>query len=109
MSSPQARAVRVRATPDQAAEALRDVLTDSRGGPNRRRILGALAERPRNANRLAEALDLDYKTVRHHLSVLEEADAVTRSNDSYGAVYVPTDRTRRHWELVEQAADTDSD
>jgi DNA-binding transcriptional ArsR family regulator len=107
MGSTSARAVRVRSTPDQAVEELRDVLTGSRGSPNRRRILRALAERPRNANRLADALDLDYKTVRHHLSVLEEADAVTCSNDGYGAVYVPTARMRRHWTLVEGVDDAD--
>ena len=33
-------------------------LAGTRGGPNRARILRALDERPRNANRLAEDLDL---------------------------------------------------
>lgn len=77
------------------------VLTGTRGGPNRVRILRALAERPRNANQLAADLDLDYKTVRHHLGVLEENDVVRDSGDDYGAVYLPTDRTRHHWDVVE--------
>lgn len=78
------------------------VLTGTRGGKNRARILRALDERPRNANQLAEALDLDYKTVRHHLDVLCENDVLADSGDDYGAVYVLTDRTRAHWDTVEE-------
>ncbi len=78
------------------------VLTGTRGGANRVRLLRAVDERPRNANQLAEELDLDYKTVRHHLDVLMENDIVENSGDDYGAVYLVTDRTRQHWETVEQ-------
>ncbi|MFC3476649.1 ArsR/SmtB family transcription factor [Halobacterium litoreum] len=77
------------------------VLTGTRGGPNRVRLLRAVNERPRNANQLAEDLDLDYKTVRHHLEVLVDNDIVESSGDDYGAVYLPTDRARTHWETVE--------
>jgi DNA-binding transcriptional ArsR family regulator len=81
------------------------VLTGTRGGENRARVLVAVAERPRNPNQLAEALDLDYKTVRHHLDVLVEHDIVAASGDEYGAVYGPTDRVRRHWDVVETILD----
>ena len=76
------------------------VLTGTRGGKNRVRLLRAIDDRPRNANQLAEDLDLDYKTVRHHLDVLTENDIVQSSGDDYGAVYLPTDRARHHWETV---------
>ena len=78
------------------------VLTGTRGGRNRIRILRALDERPRNANQLAEDLDLDYKTVRHHLEVLEDNGILEDSGDDYGAIYLPTDRARKHWETVEE-------
>jgi DNA-binding transcriptional ArsR family regulator len=78
------------------------VLAGTRGGANRARILRALDERPRNANRLAEDLDLDYKTVRHHLDVLAENNVVRDSGDDYGAVYLPTDQARVHWETIEE-------
>ena len=81
------------------------VLAGTRGGPNRARLLRALDERPRNANRLAEDLDLAYKTVRHHLDVLEENDVVESTGQEYGAVYLPTERTRTHWETVEDIID----
>jgi DNA-binding transcriptional ArsR family regulator len=78
------------------------VLTGTRGGQNRARILRALDERPRNANQLAEDLDLDYKTVRHHLDVLGENGVVEDSGEDYGAVYSPTEAARDHWDTVEE-------
>lgn len=78
------------------------VLTGTRGGENRTRILRAVEERPRNANKLADALDLDYTTIRHHLDVLLENDIVEKRGGDYGAVYLPTTRARQHWEIVEQ-------
>lgn len=81
------------------------VLTGARGGPNRVRILRAVDERPRNANQLAEDLDLDYTTVRHHLDLLMEHDVLRNSGDGYGTVYLPTDRVQNHWETVEEIID----
>lgn len=78
------------------------VLTGTRGGPNRARILQTIDDQPRNANQLAEALELDYKTVRHHLDVLRENGIVTRSGDEYGAIYLPSEQARAHWALIEQ-------
>lgn len=77
------------------------VLTGTRGGENRVRMLQALDARPRNANQLADDLDLDYKTVRHHLDVLVENNIVKSSGDDYGAIYMPTDQARHHWETIE--------
>jgi DNA-binding transcriptional ArsR family regulator len=77
------------------------VLTGTRGGTNRVRILRALDEQPRNANQLAEDLDLDYKTVRHHLDVLMDNDVLTNSGDDYGAVYLPSEQARHHWDTIE--------
>jgi predicted ArsR family transcriptional regulator len=77
------------------------VLAGTRGGSNRARILTAIHDRPRNANQLAEDLDLDYKTVRHHLDVLTDNGVVQSSGDDYGAVYLLTDRAQHNWETIE--------
>ncbi len=81
------------------------VFTGTRGGSNRARILRAVDKRPRNTNQLANDLDLDYKTVQHHLTVLGENDIVENSGDTYGAVYLPTDRVQDYWETVETIFD----
>jgi DNA-binding transcriptional ArsR family regulator len=77
-------------------------LAGTRGGPNRVRILNAIDEQPRNANQLAEDLGLAYNTVQHHLDVLETNDLVTSSDADYGQVYLPSDRTRTHWDTVSE-------
>ncbi len=78
------------------------VLTGTSGGKNRLRMLRTLRDRPRNANQLAESLDLDYTTVRHHLSVLDEHDLVIKSGDGYGVIYQVSSTVRDRWETIEQ-------
>jgi predicted ArsR family transcriptional regulator len=78
------------------------LLASSRGAQTRVRLLRTLAERPRNANQLAEELDLDYTTVRHHLDVFIENNVVETSGDEYAAAYLLTDRTQANWDTVEE-------
>jgi DNA-binding transcriptional ArsR family regulator len=64
------------------------LLCGTRGGPNRLRILEQLERSPANAHQLASSLDLDYRTVRHHLRLLERNGAVARPvGDAYAAPY----------------------
>jgi len=64
------------------------LLFGTRGGPNRRRILDELVRSPANAHQLAAALSLDYRTVRHHLRLLERNGAVVRPvGDAYATPY----------------------
>ncbi|HKU49738.1 MAG TPA: winged helix-turn-helix domain-containing protein [Nitrososphaera sp.] len=59
----------------------------SRGGENRVRIIDLLKGQPYNMNQLAEALDLDYKAIQHHVGVLEKNNMVTRAGEKYGVLY----------------------
>ena len=63
------------------------VFTGNRGGPNRARLVIALKERPMNANQLADALGMDYKTIRHHLSVLTKNRLILGEGEGYGTMY----------------------
>jgi len=63
------------------------LLGGTRGGPTRAEILKTLRDRPLNANQLAEALRVDYKTIQHHLRVLEENGlAAPSEKGAYGAM-----------------------
>ena len=81
------------------------LLASSRGGQTRVRILRALDARPRNANRLAEELDVEYTTVRHHLDVLMENNLVRRSGDDYGAIYRFTEQLEANRDTLEEVLD----
>jgi DNA-binding transcriptional ArsR family regulator len=60
----------------------------TKGGPTRGRLILALKEEPGNANQLAERLGVDYKTVRHHLGVLQRNGLVSFAGDGgYAATY----------------------
>lgn len=85
------------------------VLASSRGGPTRVRILQKLDERPRNANQLANTLDMDYTTIRHHLDVLLDNNVVRRTDEAYAAVYLITDQAKVNWETVEEIFDAVDD
>ena len=82
-------------------KALWYLLAGTRGGENRARIIRLLTDRPRNANQLSEALDVDYNTVRHHLDVMLDHDVVETGGEEYGAMYFLTDRFERHREEFE--------
>src|SRR6266516_1426167 len=79
------------------------LLGGTRGGPTRAEILKTLRDRPLNANQLAGVVRLDYKTIEHHLRVLEENGLVTSSQKgAYGAVLFLTPTIEQAWPLVEE-------
>jgi len=59
----------------------------SKGGDNRIKIIDLLKERPYNINQLAEVLELDYKAVQHHITVLEKNNLVGKMGEKYGILY----------------------
>jgi DNA-binding IclR family transcriptional regulator len=81
------------------------LLFGTRGGPNRRRLLEHLVRSPANAHQLAAALGLDYRTVRHHLRILERNGAVTRPvGNAYAAPYEICASTSAYLETLEPTA-----
>ena len=63
------------------------LIAGTRGGPTRARIIETLKETPQNANQLATLLGMDYRTIRHHLGVLEKNRIITSAGDGYGTTY----------------------
>lgn len=79
------------------------LLGGTRGGANRAEILKILHDRPSNANQLAERLRVDYKTVQHHLRVLEENGLVVPSEKgAYGAVLFLTPKMEEALPLLDE-------
>ena len=62
-------------------------LAGTRGGPVRLKILGLIQAHPRNINDIAAKLGLDYKTVQHHMRVLEKSGMVVSTKKKYDNAY----------------------
>ena len=78
------------------------LLSGSVGGYNRGRILEELFKQPRNANELSKNLCLDYKTIRHHLEVLEKNNLATYTGSGYGKMYFPSDLLEKNKEYFDE-------
>jgi len=63
------------------------IFAGMRGGPTRIRILELISSRPSNMNQIKKELSLDYKTVQHHIKILEENRLVTSEEKKYGTIY----------------------
>jgi len=78
------------------------LLAGSAGGVNRGRIIDELFSQPHNANDLSNVLNLDYKTIRHHLDVLEKNNLITTTGKGYGQMYFPSDMIEKNKELFDE-------
>ena len=64
------------------------LLAGTRGGPTRAIIVNSLRKVPMNKNQLSKKLNLDYKTVEHHLKILVDNNMLSIINKGkYGAAY----------------------
>ena len=76
------------------------LIAGTKGGETRGKIIDLLKRNPSNANRIAEMLNLDYKTIRHHLEVLEKNNVITPINKgNYGAVYFLSEDMKLNYKL----------
>jgi DNA-binding transcriptional ArsR family regulator len=67
----------------------------TRGGNARLRICTLLREKPLNANQLSNSLNLNYRTVKHHLETLTKNGFVAEIGTGYGKAYTLTEEFDR--------------
>jgi len=78
------------------------LLAGMKGGINRARIIKSLHERPFNANQLSEELNLDYKTVRHHIKILEQNNIIKPSGEKYGKMYFLSNEMEENYDVFNE-------
>lgn len=67
------------------------VFAGTKGGPTRVKIMQLLLARPYNINQIRAKLKMDYKTVAHHIKMLEGNSLVTYGDQKrYASMYFPT-------------------
>jgi DNA-binding transcriptional ArsR family regulator len=94
--------------PERLDPAFRRVMTflflGTKGGGNRIRIVRLLRQEALNANKIGERLDLDYKTIKHHLEILEEHKVVVLSSPkgTYGTIYFLSQYFEKQLDMLEE-------
>jgi DNA-binding transcriptional ArsR family regulator len=78
------------------------LIAGTRGGATRAKIIEILKETPQNANQLATQLKMDYRTIRHHLEVLEKNKIITTAGEGYGVTYFLSTAMEENYELFEE-------
>ena len=81
------------------------LFVNSKGGSTRIKIISLLRMRNLNANQLSMALEMDYKCISHHLSVLEKNNIIKRVGERYGATYRISTLTEVNFEIFEEIID----
>ena len=79
------------------------LIAGMRGGVTRARIITTLKDSPQNANQLANLVGKDYRTIRHHLSVLEKNRIIMSAGDKYAATYFLSPEMEENYSLFEES------
>ena len=72
-------------------EIFTSVFTGMSGRYTRLRIICSITEIPMNTLELSKKLELDYKTIKHNIDVLEKNNLIIRQGAGYGDVFFPSD------------------
>lgn len=78
------------------------IIAGTRGGVNRAKILSLIKDNPLNANKIATLLNLDHKTVIHHVKILSKNDLVIKSNKSYAAEFELSQIMKENQDILDE-------
>ena len=78
------------------------IIGGTRGGVNRAKILNTISETPMNANKIATVLNLDHKTVIHHVKILSKNNLVVKAEKNYAAEFELTEIMKDNQNVLEE-------
>ena len=78
------------------------LIAGTRGGATRAKMIEILKDTPQNANQLANLLGMDYRTIRHHIEVLEKNRIITSAGEGYGKTYFLSPAMEKNYVLFEE-------
>ena len=78
------------------------LITGTKGGKTRAKIIKALKESPQNSNQLATLLKVNYKTIRHHIAILEKNKLIISAGNHYSTAYFLSELMEANYVLFEE-------
>ena len=78
------------------------IIGGTRGGVNRAKILNTISETPMNANKIATVLNLDHKTVIHHVKILSKNNLIVKAEKNYAAEFELTKIMKDNQNVLEE-------
>ena len=78
------------------------IIGGTRGGVNRAKILNTISKTPMNANKIATVLNLDHKTVIHHVKILSKNNLVVKAEKNYAAEFELTKIMKDNQNVLEE-------
>jgi DNA-binding transcriptional ArsR family regulator len=78
------------------------LIAGTRGGMTRAKMIQILKETPQNANQLATRLGMDYRTIRHHIEVLQKNRIITSAGEGYGMTYFLSPAMEENYAVFEE-------
>lgn len=66
------------------------IFAGMRGGPTRIQLVELILARPSNMNQISKELNMDYKTIQHHIKVLTENRIIVSEEKKYGTMFFPS-------------------
>ena len=82
------------------------LFASTRGGYTRAKIMNLINEMPANAHQISTNLNLNYKTVIHHLNVLiKNGLIITEDKEIYGSIYFLTPLMEQNFQLFKEMLD----
>ena len=81
------------------------LIVGSKGGKTRAKIIKSLKTTPQNSNQLATHLNVNYKTIRHHITILEKNRIVISAGDHhYSTAYFLSELMEENYGQFEEMA-----
>ena len=81
---------------------LKFLITNTKGGNTRAKILKSLKDTPQNTNQLATRLKVNYKTVSYHLEVLQKNRLINSTGPHYSTAYFLSELMEENYPLFEE-------
>ena len=78
------------------------LIAGTRGGVTRAKIIETLRRNAQNANQLANFLGMDYRTIRHHLKILQKNRLITSVGNGYGTTYFLSIELEENYDVFEE-------